>query len=235
MYEGIYKIAGKRIGITSLHKEVQELCEGYRTEGEAEILIRTTEEDIRLEREISGERDRKEGRKPLNYPDSYLETLAVYRKMVEKLLEHNILLMHGSVVAVDGEGYLFTAKSGTGKSTHTGLWMEQFGERALMINDDKPLIEMKEKEILVYGTPWDGKHHRSTNCSVPLKAICKIYRGETNTIAQMDKKEMYPVLLQQIYRPATAVGMAKTLDLIEKMTGQVMLYQLHCNTFDHTI
>ena len=104
--------------------------------------------------------------------DEYLETLAVYRKIAEKMIDYDTILFHGSVIAVDGIGYLFTAKSGTGKSTHTRLWRELFGERAVMVNDDKPLIKVSENGIIVYGTPWDGKHRLSTNTFVPLKGIC---------------------------------------------------------------
>lgn len=229
MQENIYQIAGHIVGIASLHDDVQKLCNGYCSEAAPEFWVRMTEEDIVAERERANRTDRNEGRIPQNYPDGYLETLAVYRKLTEQLLEYGIFLMHGSVVAVDGKGYLFTAKSGTGKSTHTRLWMQLFGDRAMMINDDKPLIEVHESGVLVYGTPWDGKHHRSTNCCVPLKAICKIDRGEKNKVTPIEKKEMYPVLLQQIYRPATQAGVVKTLELIEKMTHQVKLYQLHCN------
>ena len=92
-------------------------------------------------------------------------------RIADKVI-YDTILFHGSAVAVDGIGYLFTAKSGTGKSTHTRLWRELFGERAVMLNDDKPLIKVSENGIIVYGTPWDGKHRLSTNTFVPLKGIC---------------------------------------------------------------
>lgn len=144
--------------------------------------METSQSDIEYEREKSALEDRKEGLPIRNFPDSYLETLAVYRKFAENLLAYDTVLFHGSVVAVDGIGYLFTAKSGTGKSTHTRLWREYFGERAVMVNDDKPLLQVTENGVIVYGTPWDGKHHLSNNISVPLKAICILTRAEENHI-----------------------------------------------------
>ena len=79
---------------------------------------------------------------------------------------------------MDGQAVLFTAKSGTGKSTHTKLWRDLFGERAVMVNDDKPLLRILKDGVLVCGTPWDGKHRLSTNCALPLKAICILERGK---------------------------------------------------------
>lgn len=229
MKQGVYKLAGHNIGIDSLYEAVHKLCREYSSNAQPEFWIQTEEKDIREERKKAADTDKREGRTPQSYPDSYLETLAVYRKIAEQLLQKNIFLMHGSVVAVDGEGYLFTAKSGTGKSTHTKLWMEQFGERAVMVNDDKPLIEVRESGIVVYGTPWDGKHHRSTNIGVPLKAVCQVKRGEKNRIETVSKKELYPVLMQQSYRPESAVGLTKTMELIEAVAQRSGLYVLHCN------
>lgn len=87
-----------------------------------------------------------------------------------------------SAVALDGQAYLFTAPSGTGKSTHTRLWREVFGERAVMVNDDKPLIQVREDAIYVCGTPWNGKHNLDSNQKVPIKGICLLERGTVNHI-----------------------------------------------------
>ena len=138
--------------------------------------------DILYEKEKSRREDIKEGIPIREFSDAYLETLAVYRKICSCLLDEDILLFHGSVVSVDGIGYLFTAKSGTGKSTHTKYWREYFKDRAIMINDDKPLLEIKEDRVNVYGTPWDGKHRLSCNTCVPLKAICILNRGQDNNV-----------------------------------------------------
>ena len=111
-----------------------------------------------------------------------METLAVYRKIADQMLSYDTLLFHGSVVAVDETGYLFTAKSGTGKSPHARLWREYLGERAVMVNDDKPLLQITKNGVIAYGTPWDGKHHLSSNIAVPLKAICILTRASENHI-----------------------------------------------------
>lgn len=229
MYQGVYKIAGHNIQIVSLYDKVQELCKDYVSSETPEYRVEVKQEDIVRETEKSEADDRKAGREIRRYSEDYLETLAVYRKIAELLIEKDIVLFHGSVVAVDGEGYLFTAKSGVGKSTHVRLWTEEFKERAVVINDDKPLLEIKEDGILVYGTPWNGKHNRGINSCVPLKAICVVNRGEQNFIETMDNKQGYPFLLQQIYRPSDNTKMEKTLQLISKIAKDTELYKLHCN------
>ena len=217
----MYRLADKNIEIKSLFPKVQELCRGYETDGKADFTISITRADIAFERERSSE----EGM----FHDAYLETLAVYRKIAEKMPYYNTLLFHGSCIAVDGEAYLFTAKSGTGKSTHARLWRELLGERAVMVNDDKPLLRLCEGRAIVYGTPWDGKHHLSTNVAVPLKALCILERGKENYIERMTRSEAFPMLLQQAYRPMDAAALGKTLSLIDELSGCVTLYRLRCN------
>ena len=145
------------------------------------------------------------------------------------LVQKNVLLMHGAVVAVDGQAYLFTAKSGTGKTTHTRLWLRQFGVRAVMVNGDKPLIHITRKGATVYGTPWDGKEHLSRNIACPLKAVCILTRSETNHIERISPKEALTMLCQQSYRPAQPAALRKTLALVDLLSSSVPLYKLGCN------
>ena len=194
MFEGKYILADMCIGIRSLYDEVQRMCEDYRApmDSTPEFIVETTEQDIEAERIQSEETRIEEGLPPYAFDAAYLETLAVYRQIATECVLRGRLLMHGSVVAVDGRAYMFTAKSGTGKSTHVRLWRKLFGERAVMVNDDKPLLRIRrvsgddlpadEESVLVYGTPWDGKHRLSTNMSAPLEAICILTRAKENTI-----------------------------------------------------
>ena len=143
--------------------------------------------------------------------------------------DYDTFVFHGSVIAVDGEGYLFTAKSGTGKSTHTRLWREYFGERAVMVNDDKPMLKVTDNGVIAYGTPYNGKHRLGANIYVPLKAICILTRGEENNIVRIDKSEAYAMLVQQVYRPQDPMQLMKTLDIVDRMAEGVKLYKLACN------
>ena len=224
-----YKIAGKKIEIISLHEKVHQYCKDYRSEGKPDFTVATTQPDIDYERVRSAKTDIAEGRTPVNSSDDYLEELAVYRKIAEKMPEYDTFLFHGSAVAVDGQTYLFTAKSGTGKSTHTRLWRRLLGDRAVMVNDDKPLIRVNDDGITIFGTPYNGKHRLSTNIGLPLKAVCILERSEENHISRITKAQAYPMLLQQSYRPSDVSALSKTLMLIDKMSEGVTFWRLGCN------
>ena len=140
-------LAGQAVGVSALFDETRAFCRDYLTDAPPSLRVEITPADIAFEKEKSRREAICEGRAPFDYSDAYLETLAVYRKIAAGLLDYDTLLFHGSVVAVDGAAYLFTAKSGTGKSTHTRLWQKQFGARAVMVNDDKPLIRIREDGV----------------------------------------------------------------------------------------
>ena len=227
--EGIYRIADRTILIRTLHAYTHIKAAAFAAEGTADFTVEIAQADIDAERIRNARTDEAEGRGAKDHPDAYIESLAVYRKIAERLPLDDTVLFHGSSIAVDGVAYLFTAKSGTGKSTHTRLWRELLGERAVMINDDKPLIRVSETGATVYGTPWNGKHKLGTNASVPLRAICVLERGEHNSIVRIEPKTAYPTLLQQIYRPDSREAMCRTLTLIDRMAETVALYRLRCN------
>ena len=130
---------------------------------------------------------------------------------------------------MDGEGYLFTAKSGTGKSTHTGLWRELLGEKAVMVNDDKPFLEITESGVIVHGSPWNGKHRLGANISLPLKAICLLERGEENEIESIAPKDAVLMLMQQSCRPMDRRKMPKYPELLDGLSQRVDFYRLKCN------
>ncbi len=223
------RLAGVNIGIQPIHDYILEYCRDYLTEEAPDITVAVTQGDLDGERAKSEAEDKLEGIPVRQFSDAYLETLAVYRKIAAALLDRGILLYHGSCVAVDGAAYLFTAKSGTGKSTHVSLWRQQFGDRAVMVNDDKPLLAVTDSGVTAYGTPWDGKHRLSTNMACPLKAICILERSETNQIQPISAKEGYALLLQQVYRPRDPLALAKTLQLLDRLLSRVSLYRLGCN------
>ncbi|MBR5900624.1 MAG: hypothetical protein IKZ38_04445 [Clostridia bacterium] len=164
-------------------------------------------------------------------PLPYVENTLIFKKFCDFVLNNkNGLIFHSSAIAVEGKAYLFAAPSGTGKSTHTALWRELFGVKAVMINDDKPLIRLEDGEFYVYGTPWNGKHGLDTDCRVKIQAICHLQRGEDNEIEPIDAKEMLPVILGQTLRPTGVEQMDKLLALTEQLLGKVGKFRLKCNT-----
>jgi Serine kinase of the HPr protein, regulates carbohydrate metabolism len=229
MITDTYRFAEQAVQISSLYEYVHAYCADYRVSETPAFEVMTSEKDIGYEREKSRREDVASGRKIREFSAPYLESLAVYRKIAERMPHYDTILFHGSVVAVDGEGYLFTAKSGTGKSTHTQRWMDYFGERAVIINDDKPLLRIAGGTVTAYGTPYNGKHRRGCPLSVPLRAVCALDRAAENRIERVGKSAVYPLLVQQAYRPSDPVALALTLSLLDRAAECVGLYRLWCN------
>ena len=225
----IYRLAERNIGIESLHRQVHALWAPYQTEGEPDIIVRTTQADIDAEREQAAREDVREGRAVKSWDEGYLEELAIYRQIAERMPAYDTFLIHGSAVAVDGKGYLFAARSGLGKSTHARLWQELLGDRLTYVNDDKPLIRIMETAAAVYGTPYDGKHRRSANMAVPLQAVCFLRRSEKNDIREIGAGAAFPQLVQQTYAPRDREAMERTVSLLRSLTERVRFYELACN------
>lgn len=224
-----YKIAERVIEVTSLYESVHRLCRNYETGREADFSVRITPEDILYEREKVRAEYLLEQKPAPDFSDAVLEETAVYRKIAEEMINYDTFVFHGSAIAVEGKAYLFTAKSGTGKSTHARLWRELLGDKAVMVNDDKPLLRVTEKGVTVFGSPYNGKHHLGENIAVPLKAVAILARGKENHIERITKRQAYPMLLQQSYHPVNAEKMKRTLMLLDKLAECTALYRMSCN------
>lgn len=210
------ELAGHAIGIRCRYDFLPHLCQKYLTADPPEWVVEVSEDDLA-----------RENPKDEPYTAGYLESLAVYRKICEQLIADDILLFHGSALAMDGKGYLFTAPSGTGKSTHAALWRQVYGERVTMINDDKPLLRIRPEGITVYGTPWAGKANLQTNTSAPVAGIILLHQAPGNTIRRMTEREAYPRLLSQTHRVADPQGLLRTLDLVRQL-ARLPVYELGC-------
>ena len=235
MYSGTYVITDHVYEIRSIYGDIHALCSDYRADNvqKAETVIVTAEADIEYERKKAKSEAEFAGYAYKEPPKGYLETLAVYRKIATHAVSRGMFLFHCSAISLDGTAYAFTAKSGTGKSTHTALWRKMFGDRAVMINDDKPIIGVRDGVATVYGTPWNGKHGLGKNVAVPLKAICFLSRGAENRIRKVaDKGAIMLRLLNQTFRPTDAGALKRTLELLDELFSCVEFYALECNMDD---
>lgn len=138
--------------------------------------------------------------------------------------------LHASAVQLDGKAYLFSAPSGTGKSTHTEKWCRLFG--AEIINDDKPVLRRVDGRWMVYGTPWSGKHDLSKPVGVPLGGIAFLQRGEENGIRKMLLNEAVPAMISQCLRLVHKECMRKQLELIDKLLKEIPVWRLTCRNDD---
>ena len=151
-----------------------------------------------------------------------------------KLVGFKGFMLHSSAVAYEGCAYLFSAPSGTGKSTHTEIWQRVFGEdKAVIINDDKPVIRLSDDgKFYVYGTPWSGKTDKNINTKVPLQAVCFIERSIENKIKKVEAKDAVWMILNQTQRPDYEGAMDNLLELLDKLLKEIPVYKLSCNMED---
>ena len=226
MAEFLLEIAGHTAAVTSLFDSTPHHFAKYLTGREPEFSIRVCEADLRFEQQDADTEAAEEGFRRRQFPDPFLERAAIQRQFAEFLLSQNILLVHGSTVAVDGKAYLFTARSGTGKSTHTRLWKQVFGSRAVMVNDDKPFLELRRDCVIAHGSPWSGKHGLDSNISVPLQGICLLERGGENIIRKAEPEELGELL--KGFRPRASDQEIRYMQLLTKLTAAVPLRHMAC-------
>lgn len=149
-------------------------------------------------------------------------------KFYKALLRFNGLLLHASAVVVDDKAYLFSAPSGTGKSTHTELWLKKFKNRAYILNDDKPAIRIINDSVYAYGTPWSGKNDISVNIGVPVQGICFLQRDTNNWIERIDSKTAAVRMFHATLRTLTQEQIALLLPLLDSIISKIPIYVMGC-------
>ena len=222
------QIAGHVVQVQPLYETTAAYCRNYLSDREPSLFVAATQEDLNFEQEMLDMEAREEGMKLRKFTPPFLERTAIQRKIAEELLKFDTVLLHGSTVAVDGEAYLFTAACGTGKSTHTRLWREAFGDRAVMVNDDKPFLKISEEGVVAYGSPWSGKHGLDTNTSVPLKGICILHRGKENTIRRINPEDALAMLRHQSYVSENSTSQMRVFELVDRLVQRVPLWEMDC-------
>ncbi len=210
-----YKIAGLSVEMESFGKTVEQ-AKAYLADAvdEPDIIVQSNWQRLKKKHpEIS---------------DESCEYLSTGSSFYRQLIKFNGIMIHSSAVVLDGKAYLFTAPCGTGKSTHTSLWLREFGERAFILNDDKPAVRLENGVFYAYGTPWSGKTDQSANCRVEVGGICILERGEKNEISRVTGKTAILGLFSQTVRPKNEEFMNKVIDLLSMLIDTVPIWQLHC-------
>lgn len=157
------------------------------------------------------------------------EVMGTGKSFYNSLVGFEGFMLHSSAVMVDGKVYLFSAPSGTGKSTHTRQWLKLFGERATIINDDKPAIRIIDDKIYAFGTPWSGSSELNSTDFGILQGICVLSRSKNNYINPLDKGKAVFSILNQTIRPFDNEKMDKLLTLIDKVVLNVDIWEMGCN------
>lgn len=216
--ERLYKICGLGVSCDFRYPMMINRAEKYAA-GEIETEIEVKHYGERLD-------ELKRAEPSLTFDDC--ETIETARQFYLQLLHHGGFMLHSSGVVVDGEAYLFSAPSGTGKSTHTEQWLKLFGERAKILNDDKPAIMLRDT-ITACGTPWSGKSDLNLNLEVPLRGICVLERSAENFIEPLPAEKAVFALLDQTLRPEDEEEMSILLDFLDRVTSEVRIWRMGCN------
>lgn len=162
--------------------------------------------------------------------DETLEYMGIGTAFHKILLKHSGMMLHSSAVALDGRAYLFSAPSGVGKSTHTALWQQLFGEdRAIIINDDKPAIRKIGGVYHAFGTPFSGKFDINANLSFPIQGICFIERSKKNYIEKMSANQAIAPLFDQTIRPKEPEKMDLLCKRVDDLLSNISFYKMGCS------
>lgn len=222
----IYDIAGLRIEIKNRCKYTEKFCEGYVSADQslpADFSVAVTNEEFYAEKKQS------EG-----YSDGYIENICLYRAICRRLPVLNRMLLHAAILEYEGDGYAFLGRSGTGKSTHTGLWLKHL-EGSKIVNGDKPILEETEIGFIAYGTPWMGKEGLGGNTSAPLKGLCFLEQAKENSITRLSPAEAASRIFMQILFPEDAENAAKTLELTDRLVSKTPCYLLKCDISEEAV
>lgn len=214
-----YKIADLIVRMDSFGRIVKQ-AEPYLIDGEFEpdIIVGSRREIIK--------------EKQPHLSDDECEYLSTGENFYFQLLEHDGMMLHASAVVLDGKAYLFSAPCGTGKSTHTQIWQRVFGDRAVILNDDKPALRWENGQYYAYGTPWSGKYNLNVNMKVPVAGICFLSQGKENKIEPYGGREAMFDILSQTTRPMNAALRVGLLSQLDRLVKNVPIWKMACNMED---
>ena len=223
----IYRIADLNIGVENQCNFSKKYMKDYLVnDTNVDFVVSVTDSMIDYEKQIAIEK----------VPEPYYELTGILRCICEKILEeYNGFFLHCSCLMYEGKAIIFTAKSGTGKSTHARLWREIFGYKVTMINDDKPIVRYIDNNFIIYGTPWNGKHSLSNNIKAPIKAIYYLQQAKENKVVKCDPISSISKILSQTILPDNKKIMNNLLDMMEKLVCNIPMFDLYCNISDDAV
>ena len=223
-HDFLIEIAELKVRLLCDYPYAKRLCADFEIEGAApDIEARVRPEEIDIEEGQHGD---------VVFTKGYCEGACLYRAIAEQLPALNGFVFHGAAVEIDGKGVIFTAPSGTGKSTHISLLMKNYPDKVRIINGDKPIIRKVDGEWRVFGTPWAGKEGWKRNASAPLSAIVIVNRSADNKIEAIEPGEHFDHIVSQVYLPYKGDATLLTFDMLDDISRSVRFYSLYCNMDD---
>ena len=210
----IYEIAGLKVEMEPRFARLTKQCQAYLSSGEPVMTVKPDPVD-----EVRAGMDR--------YPEEEREYILHSAAFCRGILGHGRFFLHASAVVYEGEAYLFSAPSGTGKSTHTALWRKLFPD-SYILNDDKPVIFPEKERITAWGTPFSGRTDLQVNRGVPLRGICFLKQDNENRIRTVAASEALALMLNNTWRPGSSWEMEQLLDMIERVVTKIPIYVMCC-------
>lgn len=210
-------VAGLTIALNNRFSEIEDFATDYLTCDEPLFEVSATDEELNAELALG-----------MGVSPGTCEGVVLYRKIAERLSDYDAFVFHSSVIVKGGMAYAITARSGVGKTTHTRLWLEEFGSEAYVLNGDKPIIRLINGVPYAAGTPWMGKERYGRPGLVRLGGIGFLKRSEKNYAQPLAVSEALDDFLAQIYIPKSQ-GTLKTLLLADKLLSSVPLTRLCVN------
>lgn len=185
----------------------------YNGESKVDIVIRESEYDAS------------------KYPSFITEEQLAYvesaRRFYASLVDYSGFYLHSSAVAKDGRAFLFSGRSGIGKSTHTRLWQREFGDETVVFNDDKPALRYLDGVWYAYGTPWCGKDGINQNMKVPLAGICFLKQGQCNRIRRLSEAEVLQrILPQTLWTYTTPERVSQVMAHMDQLVTNIPVFEL---------
>ena len=220
------RLAGITVEIDNRHNYVYEQCADYLCADSAPAFrVAVSTADMTAYQASCG--------RPVTLPEA--ESFLLYRRICEIMPKYGVFLLHAAVVELDGRGYAFSARRGTGKSTHTELWQTRFqghaGDRykATVINGDKPLIRRApDGRFWAYGTPWMGKEGKGVNRRCPLNAICFLEQGPENRVTVTATADAAARIMEATVLPPDADGQDRMAALVGATVRDIPALTLVC-------
>ncbi len=222
----IYEIAGLRIQLNNRCQYTENFCKEYLSEDQISSC------DVQAS--VSLENFKEEKKQSPNFSDGYIENICLYREICLQMPQYNRLLLHASILDYQGAGYAFLGKSGTGKSTHTRLWLQHVAD-TYVVNGDKPILQEKEEYFIAYGTPWQGKEGWGCKKQTALRGLCFLEQAKQNSIRKLTAGETASRLFTQILLPSKEEDAIKTLELVDNLIKKTPAYLLSCDISEEAV
>ena len=216
----VIKIAGIPIGLECRFAYTEGYVKDYVTDEEPIFTVSASDAEIEREYEISG----------IRIPPEYAENVVMYRKIAERLSDFDAIVFHGAVLEYGGVAYAVTAHSGVGKTTHTRIWLSEFGDEVKILNGDKPILRLIDGKPYACSTPWMGKEGYGYNAIRSLGGIAFLARGIENKSRKIAPSDAVMRFMNQVYlSKGNILTLTKSMRVVDGILSLTPLYELECN------